>query len=436
MNKNGNVVAIVGCNWGDEGKGRAAFFESQDAKIVARATGGNNAGHTIVHEGKKFALHLMPGGIIYQDKMSLICPGVVLDTDVLIDEINMLKEAGIKITPENFIISGRAHIILSYHKNLDHLYEHFKKNKIGTTGRGIGPDYSDKANRTGIRVYDLLLSKEELRDKIAEAIIPHNILFENTGYESAFADADQLAEKLKKNAEVLKSFIGNTSIILKKAIERGEKVVIEGAQAYRLDIDHGDYPMVTPSSPNTSGTISGAGIGPKYLAKTVGVTKAYSSKVGNGDMFYTEEEGAEGDTIRKLGHEYGTTTGRPRRCGWFDCPNIISAKLPMGLDVLCINHIDTIGKIGNALGYIKVCYAYEYNGEVIDYIPEDTEITKQRPKPLYRTFKGGWEIHKSCKNYMGLPKKARDFIEFIEQRTGVPVQYIGYGADTKKTIIR
>lgn len=432
----GKVVTIVGCNWGDEGKGRAAFFESQDASIIVRSTGGNNAGHTIVHEGKKYALHLIPSGIIHRNKKSLICPGVVIDTDVIIEEINMLKEAGVEVTPENFIISGRAHVILPYHRDLDRLYEDFKDNAIGTTGRGIGPDYSDKANRTGIRMYDLLLSEKELRDKIAIAIKPHNILFENTGFETALVAVDQLVKKMKQNAEILKDFIGNTGIILKNAIEREEKIVIEGAQAFRLDIDHGDYPMVTPSSPNTSGTLSGAGIGPKYLTKAIGVTKAYCSKVGNGDMFYTEEYGKDGDVIRELGHEYGTTTGRPRRCGWFDCPNIISAILPMGLDVLCINHIDTIGKIGNKLGYIKVCYAYEYNGKVINYIPEDTEVTKQRPKPLYKTFKGGWEIPENCKHYEDLPKKARDFIEFIERTTGVPVQYIGYGADTKKTIIR
>ena len=194
--------------------------------------------------------------------------------------------------------------------------------------------------------------------------------------------------------------------------------------------------MVTSSSPNTSGTLSGAAIGPKKKTKTVGVTKAYCSKVGNGDKFYTEEYGQEGDLIRTLGHEYGTTTGRPRRCGWFDCPNIKSAKIPMGLDVLCINHIDTIGKIGNKLGYIKVCYAYKYNGEIIDYIPDDTEITKQRPEPIYQMFRGGWEIPENCKTYEDLPQKAKNFIEFIELNTGVPVKYIGCGADIKDTIIK
>ncbi len=431
-----NIIAIVGCNWGDEGKGRAAFFESQDASIIIRSTGGNNAGHTIVHKGKKYALHLIPGGIIHQNKLNLLCPGVVIDTDVLIEEIKMLNESGINISPEKLIISGRAHLIMPYHKDLDRLYEHFKENKVGTTGRGIGPSYSDKVNRTGIRMYDLLLSEEELRDKIAIAIKPHNILFQNTGYESCIAYADKLAKKLKRNGQFLKNFIGNTDVLIRKAIEEEKKIVIEGAQAFRLDIDHGDYPMVTSSSPNASGTLSGAGIGPKYISKVIGVTKAYCSKVGNGDQFFTEEYGEEGNIIREFGHEYGTTTGRPRRCGWFDCPNIRSARTTMGLDVLCINHIDTIGKIGNELGYIKVCYAYEYNGEKINYIPDDTEITKQRPKPIYQIFRGGWEIPKDCKIYEDLPQKAREFIEFIEQQTKIHVQYIGLGADIKDTIVK
>ena len=433
----GNVVAIVGCNWGDEGKGRAAFFESQDASIVARATGGNNAGHTIVHEGKKYALHLVPGGIINTKTKCLIGPGVVIDTEVLIEEIKMLQEAGVSVTPENLIISGKAHVIMPYHKDLDRLHEEMKEDgKVGTTGRGIGPCYADKANRIGIRMYDLLLPKKIIRKKIIIASKLHNILFRNVkGYIKSFINSFRIANKMKDNAKFLKDFIGNTDSIIKKAIENDDKIVIEGAQAFRLDIDHGDYPMVTSSSPNTAGTLSGIGIGPRFLKKAIGITKAYCSRVGNGP-FPTEQDNKIGEIIRDLGHEYGTTTNRPRRCGWFDCVIINQAKITMGLDELCINHLDTIGKVGRELGYVKICYAYRYMGKIIDYIPDDTEITNELPEPLYYKLDSGWEIPANCKKFEELPQNAKIFIRFIEVKTGLPVKYIGCGADIKDTIIR
>ena len=437
MNKNGNVVAIVGCNWGDEGKGRAAFFESQDASIVARATGGNNAGHTIVHKGKKYALHLVPGGIINPKTKCLIGPGAVIDTDVLIEEIKMLQEAGVSVTPENLTISGKAHVIMPYHKDLDKLHEEMKEDgKVGTTGRGIGPCYADKANRIGIRMYDLLLPKKIIRNKIRIASKLHNILFRNIkGFIKSIVNSYRVANKMKDNANILKDFIGNTDSIIKEAIENDEKIVIEGAQAFRLDIDHGDYPMVTSSSPNTAGTLSGIGIGPRFLKKAIGITKAYCSRVGNGP-FPTEQDNKIGEVIRDLGHEYGTTTNRPRRCGWFDCVIIDQAKITMGLDELCINHLDTIGKVGLKLGYVMICYAYRYNGEIIDYVPDDIEITNGILEPLYYKIDSGWEIPANCEKFEDLPQNAKKFIRFIEVKTGLPVKYIGCGADIKDTIIR
>lgn len=433
-----NVTVIVGCHWGDEGKGRAAFFESQDASMVIRSTGGNNAGHTIVYEGQKYAMHLIPGGIIRPNIISLLGPGLVIDTDVLIEEIEMLKAAGFTITSNNLAISGRAHVILPYHKDLDRLHEVLKEDgKVGTTGRGIGPAYADKANRVGIRMYDLLLPKDKLYKKVDLAVKAHNQLFMAVeGFEDCVVDAKEMVEKLLYNATKISEFITNTDKLIQKAVEKGEKIVIEGAQAYRLDIDHGDYPMVTSSSPNASGTLSGAGIGPKYVEKVVGVTKAYCSRVGNGP-FITEEDNPTGGLIRKLGHEYGTTTGRPRRCGWLDCVILKNAKVTMGIDVLCLNHLDTIGKIGNTLGEVKVCVAYEYKGKVISYIPDDIEITGQKPVPIYKTIKGGWRVNpKKCKSYDDLPIKAKEFIALIERYTGIPVKYIGYGADNKDTIVR
>ncbi len=432
----GNVTVIVGCHWGDEGKGRAAFFESQDAHMIVRSTGGNNAGHTIVYKGKKYALHLIPSGIIHKGKMNVIAPGVVVDPDVLIKEMETLEKDGIKVTKRNFAVSGRAHLIMPYHRDLDRLKEELKGNsKVGTTGKGIGPAYSDKADRIGIRLYDLLLPQKKLQEKIELAIKTHNQLFKaNEGFENCVVDSKELAKELKQKAHKLKRFICNTDDLIQNAIRKDEKIVIEGAQAYRLDIDHGDYPMVTSSSPNTSGAISGAGIGPKYVNKTIGVTKAYCSRVGNGP-FITEQDNEIGDLIRELGGEYGTTTKRPRRCGWLDCVVLRMAKITMGIDELCLNHLDTIGKIGNELGKIYICYAYKYNGEVIEYFPDDIEITGEIPKPLYISLDTGWDIPKDCKTYEDLPAKAKEFIGLVEEISEIPIKYIGFGADNKYTIV-
>ena len=273
-------------------------------------------------------MHLVPGGIINPKTKCLIGPGAVIDTDVLIEEIKMLQEAGVSVTPENLTISGKAHVIMPYHKDLDKLHEEMKEDgKVGTTGRGIGPCYADKANRIGIRMYDLLLPKKIIRNKIRIASKLHNILFRNIkGFIKSIVNSYRVANKMKDNANILKDFIGNTDSIIKEAIENDEKIVIEGAQAFRLDIDHGDYPMVTSSSPNTAGTLSGIGIGPRFLKKAIGITKAYCSRVGNGP-FPTEQDNKIGEVIRDLGHEYGTTTNRPRRCGWFDCVIIDQAKI-------------------------------------------------------------------------------------------------------------
>lgn len=432
-----NVTVIVGCHWGDEGKGRAAFFESRDASMVIRSTGGNNAGHTIVYEGEKYALHLIPGGIIHKGIMSVIGPGVVVDTDVLIEEIEKLQATNISVTPENLAISGRAHVILPYHKNMDRLQEHLKGDgKVGTTGRGIGPCYVDKANRVGIRLYDLLLPPEKLAQKVSKVIKTYNQLFEaNAGFEDCIITEEEVFSKLRQNAMKIKDFITNTDALIKTAIEKGEKIVIEGAQAYRLDIDHGDYPMVTSSSPNTSGTLSGAGIGPKYVDKVIGVTKAYCSRVGNGP-FFTEADEETANIIRELGHEYGTTTKRPRRCGWLDCVILKNAKTTMGIDYLCLNHLDTIGMIGRTLGEIKICVAYKYQGKVIDYIPDDIEITGETPIPIYETIKGGWKMCSKYQKYEDIPIRAKHFIEMVEKYSDIPIKYIGHGADNKSTIVR
>ena len=447
MNK--NVTVIVGTKWGDEGKGKIASREAKEAKVVIRATGGNNAGHTIVVNDIKLPLHLVPGGIVYPNTTCIIGPGVVLDLEVLLSEIELLKKAGIPNVEERLKISGRTHVIFPYHKELDVLYENFKKHPVGTTKRGIGPCYGDKNNRTGIRVYDLLLPEEELKEKIEEAIKPHNILFKANNMEECIANAEDLAKKYHEYGKLLQKQITDISPIISDAIENNDKIVVEGAQAFRLDLDHGDYPMVTSSNPVVSGTLCGAALPPQALKTVIGVDKAYNSRVGNGP-FSTElpasidENGnliksdsqLEGDVVRELGHEYGTTTKRPRRCGWMDCPILRSAKYTSGIDFLCLNHLDTLGQIGLQLGYVKVCTSYKYKGEIINYYPDDINLSHEIPEPIYETLEGGWTIDSNCKTYEDLPDLAKKFIEIVEKASGIKVKYLGTGPANDDLIIR
>ena len=447
MNK--NITVIVGTKWGDEGKGKIASREAKDAKLVIRATGGNNAGHTVIYKGTKLPLHLIPGGISYPNTICIIGPGVVLDLEVLLSEIELLKNTGIPNIDERLKISGRSHVILPYHKELDVLYENMKKHPVGTTKRGIGPSYADKSNRTGIRMYDLLLPTSKLEEKIEEAIKPHNQLFKANNMESSIADAKSLAEEYHLLGEKLEKYITDISPIISDAIDNNDKIVVEGAQAFRLDLDHGDYPMVTSSNPVVAGTLCGAALPPQALNVVIGVDKAYNSRVGNGP-FPTElpasidENGnvikdtkpLEGDIVRDLGHEYGTTTKRPRRCGWMDCPILRSAKYTSGIDYLCLNHLDTLGEIGLKLGYIKVCTSYEYKGKIINHYPDDINLSGEIPKPIYETLDGGWSIDSSCKNYNDLPDLAKKFVEIVEKASGIPVKYLGTGPANDDLIVR
>ena len=447
MNK--NVTVIVGTKWGDEGKGKIAAIESKDAKLVIRATGGNNAGHTIIYKGVKLPLHLIPGGIANPDTICIIGPGVVIDLDVLLSEIELLRTTDIPNIDERLKISGRAHVIFPYHKELDVLYENMKKHPVGTTKRGIGPSYSDKCNRTGIRVYDLLLPISKLEEKFDEAIKTHNQLFKANNMDYAIVDSKDLAKKYNLLGKRIEKYITDISPIISDAIDNNDKIVVEGAQAFRLDLDHGDYPMVTSSNPVVSGTFCGAGLPIQALNVVIGVDKAYNSRVGNGP-FPTELPASidkdgnvienstplEGDIVRDLGHEYGTTTKRPRRCGWIDCPILRSAKYISGIDYLCLNHLDTLGEIGLKLGYIKICTSYEYKGKIINYYPDDISISNEMPKPIYKTLKGGWRIDSSCKSYLELPDLAKEFIKIVEEASDLPIKYLGTGPSNDDLIVR
>ena len=430
------VKMIIGLQYGDEGKGRAVHYEAKDASIVIRATGGSNAGHTVVANGKKYAMHLLPSAIIRPEVLSIIGPGVVADLQILSEEIQQMREAGVKVEKDNFVVSQRTHITFPHHKQLDRLYEMLKTEKVGTTGRGVGTTYEEKARRTNLRMYDLFLEETDLKNKIAENLKVYNVLV---------AEANKLIEKgvyqeekfpiitvqeeyeyCMQYKDTLQDFIVDIHPILDKAIEKDELVIVEGAQSFWLDNDHGDYPMTTSSNPNASGTASGAGIGPTLIKEVVGVMKAYTSRVGNGP-FVTEQDNETGDKIRDWGHEYGTTTGRPRRTGWLDLVMVKHTKNTSGLTSLCVNHLDTIGKLDK----INVCVGYQYKGERIQHVP----IDKENCAPLYQELKGGWNTE-GATTFEELPKEAQDYIHFIEEYTGVPVRYIGVGADEKRTIIK
>lgn len=423
------VTEVVGAYWGDEGKGRVASYEAQDASLVLRTTGGNNAGHTVYYEGNKIPLHLIPGGIVYPQTTAIICNGVVVDPQVLVEEIKLLQQY-INVTSWNFILSDRAHIIMPYHLDLDVIQEELRgESKIGTTKRGIGPCYEDAARRIGLRFQDIFLSKEDLKGKIKTALLFHKKELESA---DIMYSIEELYDYCMKYCSSLMKYIDNPDKLIYDNLIKGKKIVIEGAQAAHLDLVNGDYPDVTSSQCNPSGTLSGAGLGPKYVDRVIGVMKAYCTRVGNGP-FPTELFDLDGDIIREMGHEYGTTTGRPRRCGWLD---LVAFNKLGGYTDICVNHLDTIGLIGRKLGYIKVCTSYTYLGNTVTSFPSDINVTKENPIPNYKVFEGGWEIPSDCKSYDDLPGRAKVFIQFIEEETGVPVTYIGIGPNNEDTIVK
>ena len=424
------VKVIVGAFWGDEGKGKCAHYEAQDCKLAIRATGGANAGHTVVVDGKKYAMHLLPSSILREDVKSIIGPGVVVDLKVLVEEIRTMKQAGIN---PNLYISDRAKIVLPTDKEMDFFMESIKENKVGTTGRGIGPAYASKAQRIAIRMIDLFDESSKRWDKLKCNALVAEELFKKNHYVSK-ESMDELAHELNDYLEAYKGevlpYVCNTQQIINNALNRKDNIIIEGAQATYLDIDHGDEDYVTSSNPTAAGTCCGAGIGPKYVSEVIGVMKGYCSRVGEGP-FQTELFDEIGDKIRELGHEYGTTTGRARRCGWLDLVRAYNSVCLNSISAWCINHIDTIGKIGLEYGEVQVCISYDYKGTVINYVPTDS----YNATPIYKVFPGGWDTT-GCKTYDDLPMEAKYYIGFIEEYTGIPVKYIGVGPADTDVIIK
>lgn len=418
------VDVVLGSFYGDEGKGKIIDYLSQNADISVRCTGGNNAGHSIEIDGKKFAFHLIPSGILNKGTTAVIGNGVVIDPKVLIEEIENIISNGYSV--EGLKISDKAHVILPYHIQMDKLQEELRgENKIGTTVRGIGPVYCDKFERCGIRMGDLVNKKFE--KQLRKNIENKNKIFKIYNYE--LISVDEVIEQYNKYAEYLKEYVVDTTILIHNAIEEDKKILCEGAQAILLDIDFGSYPYVTSSNPTIGGICTGSGIGAKYIGEVYGVLKAYSSRVGEGP-YLTEQNNQMGDKIRELGHEYGTTTKRPRRCGWLDLVALKYAVIVNGLTGLAINHVDTIGKLDK----IKLCVGYKKNGKVTMDFSTDEEYLSNC-EPVYEEFEGNFGDISNIKTREELPEKAKKYLNRIEEIVKIPIKFIGTGAGRESVIV-
>ena len=417
-------VVVVGTQWGDEGKGKITDFLSENAEVIARYQGGDNAGHTIVIEGTKYKLHLIPSGIFYPEKISVIGNGVVVNPKSLVKELAYLHDAG--ITTDNLRIYDRAHVILPYHIKLDQLQEDAKgDNKIGTTIKGIGPAYMDKAARVGIRIADLL-DKEIFAERLKTNLEQKNREFTKM-YEVDPIDFQDIFEEYYDYGQQIKKYVTDTSVILNDALDAGKRVLFEGAQGVMLDIDQGTYPYVTSSNPVAGGVTIGSGVGPSKISKVVGVCKAYTSRVGDGP-FPTELNDEIGHQIREVGHEYGTTTGRPRRVGWFDSVVMRHSRRVSGLTNLSLNSIDVL----TGLDEVKICVAYDLDGERIDYYPASLE-TLQRCTPIYETLPGWSEDITGVRHLDDLPETAKNYVRRVSELVGVKISTFSVGPGRDQT---
>lgn len=418
-------VVIVGAQWGDEGKGKITDYLSENSEVVSRYQGGDNAGHTIVWNGKTYKLRLMPSGILYKDKICVLGNGMVINPKSLCSELDYMKENG--ISTENLRISNRAHLVLPYHLKLDILEEKSKgASKIGTTQKGIGPAYMDKAARIGIRMADLL-EPETFKEKLTKNLASKNRLLEKM-YDSEGFNIDDIYGEYLAYGERVRHLVCDTSVVLNEALDAGKRVLFEGAQGCMLDIDQGTYPFVTSSNPVAGGVTIGAGVGPTKINHVVGCAKAYTTRVGDGP-FPTELTNAIGDQIRETGHEYGTVTGRPRRVGWFDSVVLRHSRRVSGLTDLSLNCVDVL----TGLETVKICKAYEFKGKVIREFPASLNILAAC-KPIYEEMPGWSEDITGARSLSDLPQNARHYIERISQLTGVPLSLFSVGPDRGQTI--
>ncbi len=419
------AIVLVGAQWGDEGKGKATDLLGSRVDYVVRYQGGNNAGHTVVIGDKKFALHLLPSGILTPEVTPVIGNGVVIDAGVLFKEIDNLEAQGINTS--RLLISSNAHLITSYHVTLDKVTERFLgKSKIGTTGRGIGPTYADKISRVGIRIQDLF-DEKILRAKIEGALTSKNQVLVKV-YNRRAISVNEVAEELMGYAERLRPYIADTTLLLNNALDQGKVVLLEGGQGTLLDVDHGTYPFVTSSNPTAGGACTGSGIGPTRITGVVGILKAYTTRVGSGP-FPTELLDDDGEKLRQIGGERGVTTGRPRRCGWFDAPIARYATRVNGLTDIFLTKLDVL----TGWEKIPVCVAYDIDGVRSEEIPM-TQTDFHHAKPIYEYLDGWKEDISGAKTFDDLPKNARDYVNFLEKVSGTRISAIGVGQDRDATI--
>jgi len=419
------AVVLVGAQWGDEGKGKATDLLGSRVDYCVRYQGGNNAGHTVVIGEKKFALHLLPSGILTPEVTPVIGNGVVIDVAVLFEEIDGLEAQGIDTS--RLLISANAHLITPYHVTLDKVTERFLGNsKIGTTGRGIGPSYADKISRLGIRVQDLF-DEKILRAKIEGSLLSKNQVLVKV-FNRRAVTVDEVVENLMEHAERLRPYVADTSLLLNRALDENKVVLLEGGQGTLLDVDHGTYPFVTSSNPTAGGACAGSGIGPTKITGVVGILKAYTTRVGSGP-FPTELLDEDGEKLRTIGGERGVTTGRPRRCGWFDAPIARYATRINGLTDIFLTKLDVL----TGWEKIPVCVAYDIDGTRSEELPM-TQTEFHHAKPIYEMLPGWSEDISGAKTMDDLPANARSYIKFLEDASGAPISAVGVGQDRNATI--
>jgi len=419
-------VTVVGTQWGDEGKGKIVDWLSLRADLVARFQGGHNAGHTIVLNKKVFKLSLLPSGII-RKKPSIIGNGVVIDPWALISEIKKIEKQGLKITPKLLKISSKASLILPYHQKLDELRENAKgNNKIGTTGRGIGPAYEDKVGRRSIRVCDLY-NKDSRKIQLSAAITHHNTILK--GLNEKPIQTAYINKIINKIAPIIKPYVHNTMDLIISANKLGKNVLFEGAQGTMLDIDHGTYPYVTSSNTVASQAATGSGIGPSLIHNVLGITKAYTTRVGNGP-FPTEQNNSTGKLLGKIGHEFGVVTGRKRRCGWFDAVMVNYAIKLSGVNGIALTKLDVL----DTFKEIKICVGYKLNNKITKSIPE-TYLEMNKLQPVYKVLKGWQSSTQKCKRFNDLPANAKKYIKNIEKLIECPVSMISTSPEREDTIL-
>lgn len=424
-------VVVVGTQWGDEGKGKIVDLLTRYADFVVRFQGGNNAGHTLVVDGKQYIFHIIPSGILYEDKTCVIGNGVIIDPGVLLNEMAKLAEQGLTVTPRKLLISTNAHLIMPYHQMLDHARENAlaKGKKIGTTGRGIGPCYMDKVGRVGMKVGDLL-DPGLFNDKLQAAVEEKNFILTKQ-FNAKPVDQAAIIEQFSRYAEQLAPFLGNVSVTLDQARKQGQNILFEGAQGTQLDIDHGTYPFVTSSNTIAGNACIGSGYGPSHIDEVIGILKAYTTRVGEGP-FPTElpEGDAIGDALQQKGHEYGATTGRRRRCGWFDAVVANDAVRLNGLTGFAVTKLDVL----SGLSKLKIANRYTVDGVPCTYMPEN--IHKARAaKPVYEEMDGWTNELTDVRSYEDLPQEARSYLKRLEDLTGVSPAIVSVGPDREQTLL-